>query len=90
MALSGYSYPLSLTYISVDISAVLVAGTSTFSATRVQELSLLPHDRIIQCILEVFGISAASIAFIWCSPPCRTFSGSDAVNATVTETRQLP
>ena len=49
---------LSLTYVSVDISAVLIAGTSTFSATLVQDLSLLPYGRIIQCILEVLGISA--------------------------------
>jgi len=81
---------LSLTYVSVDISAVLIAGTSTFSATLVQDLSLLPYGRIIQCILEVLGISAGSIALIWCSPPCRTFSGSDAVNATVTEKRPEP
>ena len=81
---------LSLTYVSVDISAILVAGTSTFSATLVQDLSLLPHGRIIQCILEVLGISVGCIAFIWCSPPCRTFSGTDAVNATVTEKRPEP
>ena len=81
---------LSLTYVSVDISAVLVAGTSTFSATLVQDLSLLPHGRIIQCILEVLGISVGCIALIWCSPPCRTFSGTDAVNATVTEKRPEP
>jgi hypothetical protein len=81
---------LSLTYISVDISAVLVAGTSSFSATLVQDLSLLPHGRIIQCILEVLGISAACVALIWCSPPCRTFSGSDAVNATITDKRPEP
>ena len=81
---------LSLTYISVDISAVLVAGTSTFSANLVQDLSLLPHGQIIQCILEVLGISVGCIAFVWCSPPCRTFSFSDAVNATITEKRLKP
>ena len=53
---------LSLTYVSIDISAVLVADTSTFSATLVQDLSLLPHGQIIQCILEVLGISTACVA----------------------------
>ena len=65
---------LSPTYISADISAVLVAGTSTFSATLVQGLSLLSHGQIIQCIPEALGISAGCIALLWCSPPCRTFS----------------
>ena len=81
---------LSLSYISVDISVVLVAGTSTFSATLVQDLSLLPHGQIIQCILEALGISAGCIALVWCSPPCRTFSLSDATNATITERRPVP
>ena len=78
---------LGLTYVSVDISAVLYAGTSTFSATFVQDLSLLQHGRIIQCILETLGVSAGSVALVWCSPPCRTFTGSDAANASVTEKR---
>jgi hypothetical protein len=37
---------LSLTYVSIDISAVLVAGTSSFSATLVQDLSLLHMARL--------------------------------------------
>ena len=80
---------LGLTYVSVDISAVLCAGTSTFSATFVQDLSMLPHGEIIQCILETLGISAGCVALVWCSPPCRTFTGSDAANASVTEKRPL-
>ena len=76
---------LSLTYVSINISVVLVAGTSTFSATLVQDVSLLPHGQIIQCILEVLGISAGCIAFVWCSLPCRTFSFSEVNHPKVAE-----
>ena len=81
---------LSLSYVSIDISAVLVAGTSTFSATLVEDLCLIEHGCIVQHILSALGIAAEWVAFLWCSPPCRTFGPTDATNSVPTIKRPEP
>ena len=77
------------TYVSIDISAVITAGTQEFRATIVQDLTPTPHGEIINWLLERLGVSRKCIAFIWCSPPCRTFTPGDAANAGTSVKRRL-
>ena len=52
------------TYVSIDISAVTTAGSQEFRATIVQDLTLIPHDEIINWLLERLGVSRKCIAFV--------------------------
>jgi hypothetical protein len=78
-------------YVPVDISAVLHAGASSFSVgAGCIDLSLFDEGCIVSGVLGVLGLSAGSIAYIWCSPPCRTFTPVDATNSTITKKRKVP
>ena len=89
-SLASVAHAYGYTYVSIDISAVITAGTQEFRATVVQDLTLMPHGEIINWLLERFGVSRKCIAFIWCSPPCRTFTPCDAANAGTFAKRLLP
>jgi hypothetical protein len=89
-SLAPVAHAYGYTYVSIDISAVITAGTREFRATIVQDLTLIPHGEIINWLLERLGVSRKCIAFIWCSPPCRTFTPGDAANAGTSVKRLLP
>ena len=89
-SLATVAQSFGLTYVSIDISAVITAGKQEFRATIVQDLTVIPHGEMINWLIERLGVLREHIGFIWCSPPCRTFTPSDAANAGTSEKRILP
>ena len=70
---------------------MLHVGASSFSiGAGCIDLSFFDEGCIVSGVPGVLGLSTGSIAYIWCSTPCRTFTPIDATNSTITKKRKVP